>query len=244
VDVLALIPARGGSKGIPRKSVREIAGKPLVAWSIEQALASTLVERTIVSTDDAEIADVARAFGAEVPFMRPAEFAADDSLDIDVFRHALEWLGEHDGRVPELIVHLRPTAPLRAADAIDRAVRAMLDDPDADSLRSVSRPLQSPYKMWRIEDGLLEPLVSVPGTDEPYNEPRQSLPAVWWQNGVVDVVRARTVLELGSMTGRRILAFRVEGPVVELDYEDSIPAAERLLLADAGEPSGVERHPS
>jgi N-acylneuraminate cytidylyltransferase len=236
VEVLALIPARGGSKGIARKNVREIGGKPLVAWSIEHALASALIGRTIVSTEDDEIADVARAYGAEV-LDRPAELAADDSTDLDVFRHALGSLSE----LPEAVVHLRPTSPLRSPEVVDAAIRRLLDDPDADSLRSVSWPKQSPFKMWREAGSYLEPLLD--DIPEAYNLPRQRLPEVWWQNGYVDVVRSRTVLEQSSMTGARILAFAIEGPVVELDYEASIAEAERLLRAVELAPAAPE-HPS
>lgn len=240
--VLALIPARGGSKGIPRKNVRIVAGKPLIAWTIGHALAAASIDRTIVSTDDEEIAEAARSSGAEVPFMRPAELAGDESRDLDAFRHALGWLDEHEGYEPELVVHLRPTCPVRSVARVDEAVRLMAAHPEADSLRSVSWPVQTPYKMWRNAGPYLEPLLRVEGVAEPYNEPRQSLPDVWWQNGYVDIVRARTVLDLGSMTGQRILAFPVDEPIVELDYEESIAEAERLLLAGAkGRPP---RHPS
>src|SRR4249919_39335 len=112
-NILALIPARGGSKSIPRKNLLPIAGKPLIAYSIEHALMSQHVTRTVVSTDDPEIASVARACGAEVPFMRPAEFAQDLSTDLEVFRHALTWLREHERYECGLVVHLRPTGPVR-----------------------------------------------------------------------------------------------------------------------------------
>ena len=177
-DVLALMPARGGSKSIPRKNVLVVGGKPLIAHSIVQARAVKLITRTIVSTDDAEIADVAKAFGAEVPFTRPAEFAQDRSLDLDVFRHALAWLRDHESYRPDLVVHLRPTGPVRRVERIDAAIQMMLDDPAADSLRSVSAPVQSPYKMWRIDGGRLEPLLRIPGVDEAHSSPRQGLPAV------------------------------------------------------------------
>jgi CMP-N,N'-diacetyllegionaminic acid synthase len=228
-EILALIPARGGSKGLPRKNVLPLGGKPLIAHTIETALAAELVTRTIVSTDDEEIAEVARAYGAEVPFMRPAELAQDASTDLDVFRHALEWLAATEGYEPELVAHLRPTNPLRLPGDVDAALRAMLDDPAADALRSVSWPVQTPYKMWRQDGGYLVPLVAVEGVAEPYSMPRQSLPEVWWQNGYVDVVRPRTVRELGSMTGARVLPFVVEDPGVEIDYADGLEKAEELL---------------
>ena len=120
-QVLALIPARGGSKGIPRKNIISIAGRPLIAYTIEQAQRSQHINRVIVTTDDEEIAAVSRSFGAEVPFLRPGAFAQDLSPDIDVFRHALGWLQGHEGYAPELIVHLRPTGPVRRVELIDQA---------------------------------------------------------------------------------------------------------------------------
>jgi CMP-N-acetylneuraminic acid synthetase len=247
MDVLALIPARGGSKGLPRKNVLPLGGKPLIAHTIETALASELVTRTIVTTDDDEIAGAARAHGAEVPFMRPAELAQDDSTDLDVFRHALEWLAAEEGYEPELVAHLRPTNPLRVPGDVDAALRLMLEHPEADALRSVSWPAQTPYKMWRAVDGYLVPLVEVEGVGEAHSVPRQSLPEIWWQNGYVDVVRPRTVLELGSMTGRRVLPFVVEDPGVEIDYADGLRRAEELLqrrMEGRDEQEHGPRHPA
>ena len=233
-EILALIPARGGSKSIPRKNLLMIAGKPLIAYSIEHALQSRHVTRTIVSTDDPEIASVAQVFGAEVPFIRPAEFAQDHSPDIDVFRHALTWLRDREGDRCELVIHLRPTGPVRRVSLIDRAIEVMLDHPEADSLRSVSMPVETPYKMWRIVNGYLEPLLSVGGVTEPYCAPRQSLPDVFWQNGYVDIVRPKVVLDEGLMCGRTILPFVIEEPIFEIDYADSVPRVEAAL-------SGVEQ---
>jgi len=236
-NILALIPARGGSKGIPRKNVRLIAGKPLIAYSIEHALNSRHIGRVIVSTDDEEIAAAARAAGAEVPFMRPAEFAQDLSPDLDVFRHALRWLQERENYLPELVVHLRPTGPVRRIELIDEALARMLATPGADALRSVSVPTLTPYKMWRIENGWLKPLLTVPGIKEPHSMPRQLLPEVYWQNGYVDIVRPRTILEKNSMTGDVVLPFVVTDRIFELDYEESIPELECVLQALArGEP--------
>jgi CMP-N,N'-diacetyllegionaminic acid synthase len=228
-EILALIPARGGSKGLPRKNVLPLAGKPLIAHTIATALESETITRTIVSTDDDEIAEAGRAHGAELPFMRPAELAADDSLDLEVFQHALSWLAREESYEPELVVHLRPTNPIRRAERVDEAVRAMLADPRADSLRSVSVPVQTPYKMWRREGAYLVPLVEVAGVRDAHSHPRQSLPEVWWQNGYVDVIRPRTVLELASMSGERVLPFVVQDRFVEIDYADAFAAAEELL---------------
>lgn len=238
-DVLALIPARGGSKGIPRKNVIMVGGRPLIAYSIQHARVSRHITRTVVSTDDEEIARVAREHGAEVPFMRPAEYSQDLSPDIDAFRHALSWLEENEGYRPELVVHLRPTGPIRRVELIDQAIEHMLDHPEADSLRSISWPTQTPYKMWRIENGNLERLLHVDGLPDACSMARQMLPEVFWQNGYVDIIRPRTILDHGMMTGDRVLPFVINDPIYELDYPESIPGLEAALerLA-AGEVTG------
>jgi CMP-N,N'-diacetyllegionaminic acid synthase len=246
-EILALIPARGGSKSIPRKNILPLAGKPLIAYSIEQARAAQHITRVIVSTDDEEIARVAREHGAEVPFMRPSEFAQDLSPDIDVFRHTLIWLRHHEAYVPELVVHLRATGPVRRVELIDEAIERMVAHPEADSLRSISSPIQTPYKMWRIEEGYLQPLMTVDGLVESYCMPRQMLPPVYWQNGYVDIVRARIVLEQGLMCGHTILPFITNEPMLEIDYAESLPVVEEALLRlQRGEPLETpheKRHP-
>jgi CMP-N,N'-diacetyllegionaminic acid synthase len=229
-DVLALIPARGGSKSIPRKNVLEIAGKPLIAWSILQALESGRITRVVVSTDDAEIATVAENYGAEVPFVRPAEYAHDLAPDIDVFRHALTCLAESESYSPEVIVHLRPTGPVRRVSDIDDAIDLLLSHPEADSVRSVSLVQQSPYKMWRVrDDGTMEPLLNLTGMPDCQSRPRQTLPPVYWQNGYVDVVRPRAVLEKASMWGTTVLPFFVETKLFDLDYPEHIAPLEQAL---------------
>jgi len=244
-EILALIPARGGSKSIPRKNLLTLNGKPLIAYSIEQALASRLITRVMVSTDDEEIADVARSFGADVPFMRPAAFALDDSPDIDVFRHALTTLRDRVGYQCDCVVHLRPTGPVRQVTRIDEAIELFLSHPEADSLRSVTAPAQTPHKMWTRRGAYLEPLLLVDGVVEPHCQPRQSLPEVFWQNGYVDIVRPAVVIERGLMCGDRILPFVMHEPVYELDYPEQIAAVESALrdLERGVTTPSVLRHP-
>jgi CMP-N-acetylneuraminic acid synthetase len=233
-EILALIPARGGSKSIPRKNIRPFAGHPLIAYSIAAGLQAQTVTRVIVSTDDEEIAAVARRFGAETPFLRPAEFAQDNTTDLPVFQHALSWLAEHENYHPEIVVQLRPTSPFRRVSHIDEAVRLLLERPNADSVRTVCIPFQNPFKMWRIgPDGFMDPLgvtLGVPG--EPYNLPRQALPEVYWQTGYVDAARAATILEKGSMTGTHILPLIIDpSQWIDIDSSDDWRRAERLLLS-------------
>jgi len=206
-ETLALIPARGGSKGIPRKNIRPFAGYPLIAYSIAAGLQAEAVTRVIVSTDDEETTAIARRFGAEVPFLRPAELAQDNTTDLPVFEHALKWLAENEGYKPDVIVQLRPTSPIRPRDCVDNAVRLLLAHPEADCVRGVVPAGQNPHKMWRLpagENAPMQNLLAVPGIDEPYNAPRQSLPPVYWQTGHVDAIRTTTILEKGSMSGRII----------------------------------------
>jgi N-acylneuraminate cytidylyltransferase len=218
-EVLALIPARGGSKGIPSKNIRSFAGFPLIAYSIAAGLQAERVTRVIVSTDDPEIAQVAKGYMAEVPFMRPSELAQDQTLDLPVFKHALDWLRENESYQPELVVQLRPTSPIRPKGLVDRAIGLLADQPMADSVRGVVPAGQNPYKMWRIgQDGQLAPLLEVEGIPEPYNAPRQILPAVYWQTGHIDVIRPDVILKKESMSGEVILPVRID-PAFTVDID-------------------------
>ena len=229
-EVLALIPARGGSKSIPRKNIRPFAGHPLIAYSIAAGLAARSVTRTIVSTDDKEIAAISRRYGAETPFLRPAEFSQDQTPDLPVFQHTLRWLDENEGYLPDIVVQLRPTSPFRRVAHIDGAVSRLLDRPEADAVRTVCIPFQNPFKMWRIgADGIMQPLVQTK-FHEPYNMPRQALPEVYWQTGYVDVAWSRTILEKNSMTGERILPLTIDpSEWIDIDSPDDWRRAERLL---------------
>lgn len=160
-EVLGVVQARGGSKGIPGKNIRNLGGYPLIAYSIASALASELVTRLIISTDDNEIAEVARVYGAEVPFMRPDELATDDAQDFPLFEHALTWLKSNENYVPQIIVQLRPTSPLRPKGSIDTAVKLLSEDSQADCVRTVIPSQQNPYKMWRADKKYLNPLLGM-----------------------------------------------------------------------------------
>jgi len=202
-QILALIPARGGSKGIPRKNIKPFAGYPLVAWSIAAGLQANSISRVIVSTDDAEIAAVAREYGAEVPFLRPAELAQDRTPDLPAFEHALKWLEDIESYKPDFVVQLRPTSPLRPKDMVDGAIKILVENPDADSVRGVVPAGQNPYKMWRFNgyDRPMKPLLDVEGIAEPYNAPRQILPPTYWQTGHIDAIRIMTITRKHSLTG-------------------------------------------
>jgi N-acylneuraminate cytidylyltransferase len=230
MEVLAVVPARGGSKGLPRKNVAPFLGRPLVVWSVDAARDAQLVTRVVVSTDDAEIAEIASANGAEVPFVRPAELAADDVRDLPVFEHALGWLREHEGYVPDVVVHLRPTSPLRPAGLVDQAIQLLLDEPRAESVRAVCEAPCNPYKMWRITDGVLAPLLDS-DVPEHWNAPRQALPTVHWQIGTVDAIRTATIVSGHSMSGDVIVPLVVD-PALAGDIDDqwSFESTERMAV--------------
>jgi N-acylneuraminate cytidylyltransferase len=231
-EVLALIPARGGSKSIPRKNIIDFAGYPLIVYSIMAGLAAETVRRVMVSTDDEEIAEISRRYGAETPFVRPDEHARDNTPDLPVFVHALEWLAENEGYKPDIVVQLRPTSPFRRVSHIDGAVYRLIERPDADAVRTVCIPFQNPFKMWRIgSDGLMIPLGSDLGVlKEPYNQPRQALPEVYWQTGYVDAAWTDTILTKNSMTGDEILPLIIDpSEWIDIDSPDDWRRAEKLI---------------
>ena len=234
MEVLAIIPARGGSKGLPNKNILHLINHPLIAYSIKAALDSSLITRTIVSTDSDEIAEVARNYGAEVPFIRPEEFAQDLSTDLDVFTHALKWLEENENYKPDFIVQLRPTSPIRKASLIDECILKLVNS-NADSLRIVTPSPISPYKMWKIEDQSkpLIPLLTIEGVNEPYNEPRQRLPKTYWQIGTLDVIKAETLLSKKSMSGSNILPHIVSNVwAIDIDEIQSFVKAAEVIKSD------------
>lgn len=228
-DVLAIIPARSGSKSVVDKNIRIIAGKPMIAYSIEHGLKAECIDRVIVSTDSEKYADIAREYGAEVPFIRPAEYATDTSLDIDVFRHALLFLKENEGYEPELVVQLRPTYPIRRISDIEAMVKYMREHPDVDSMRCIAPAKEVAYKMWfKDDDGMLSPIMK--DIPECYNMPRQQLPKIYYQNACIDVVRSKVILEQNSMSGKKIAGYEMDENF-DIDTEEEFKrAAARLEL--------------
>jgi N-acylneuraminate cytidylyltransferase len=233
-EVLAVVQARGGSKSIPRKNARPLAGHPLIAYSIAAALDARRVTRLIVSTDDQELAAIAKDYGAEVPFMRPEGLAQDDTPDLPLFQHALDWLRECEGYEPDVVVQLRPTSPLRPAGLVDEAVEELLANARADSARGVTLANQNPYKMWKVrEDGFLKPLMDGVGLLEPYNMPRQLLPQILWQTGHIDVMRCETIRRDHSLTGQNVLPIVIDRRYcIDIDTEADWAYANWIVAHD------------
>ncbi len=218
-DVLAIVPARGGSKGIPRKNILLMAGKPLLQWTIDAARAAHCVDRVIVSTDDEEIAEVARRLGAEVPFMRPADLALDGTAGIDPILHALEQLGVDAGWT----CVLQPTSPLRTANDIDGA-RAFVEQRDADAALAVTAVRQ--HAAWHKHSDGEGWLVT------PQQPPavRQALPHVWCPNGALYLVKTAVLRRERTLLPRKTVAWDMPASrSIDVDVPDDLVIVEALL---------------
>lgn len=221
--VLGVIVARGGSKRLPGKNVRRLGGKPLIAWSIEAALAAKSITQFIVSTDSDEIARAAEAFGACVPFLRPGEFATDESNVVDALSHAVVAMDSR-GICADVVVLLQATSPFRTADDIDGAVELLIAQ-NADTVLSTRPAADHPYWVWKDSGGRLEPLF----TREQMALPRSAIPPMYVETGALYVVR-RQVLDRGTLYGDVILPYRTSSrAALDIDDEDDFRRAEQLL---------------
>lgn len=226
MTVVALIPARGGSKGIPRKNLVTIAGRPLIAYTIEAARGAGCFDHVIVSTDDAEIAEVARHYGAEVPFLRPAELAGDTSPMLDVLCHALGWC-ESTGERVDVMVLLQPTSPLRTARHISEAV-ALFFERDATSVVSVMEvPHQfNPVSVLTIDEGILHPYLK----ESPLITRRQDKPRVYARNGPAVLVCAPGTLRAGELYGAACVPYLMSAAdSLDIDEREDLELAEWLI---------------
>lgn len=205
---VAIIPARRGSKGVPGKNIKLLGGYPLIAYSITAAKLTKKMQRIIVSTDSEIIADIALRYGAEVPFLRPKEFASDTSPDIEFILHLLNWFQDNEGIIPEYLIHLRPTTPLRNPELIDNAISSIENDSEATSLRSIQELGEAPEKFFRInERGYLTGLFPDDPRPEYYNLPRQTFPPAYYPNGYVDIIKPPYVLKDNRLHGHKMMGF-------------------------------------
>lgn len=218
-EVFALITARGGSKGVPGKNLRVVGGKPLIAWSIDAARAAACVDRVVVSTDDEAIADVARGCGAEVPFLRPAELARDDTPGIAPVRHAIETVGVTSAWT----LLLQPTSPLRTAADIDAAF-AVVAATGADAVLGVTAVRQhAAWQRERDEHGWLRAIEAPPAT-------RQQLPQRFCPNGAIYLCRTAIILEQQTLTPKKTAAYEMPGSrSIDVDLIDDVVMVEALL---------------
>ena len=233
IKTVAIILARGGSKGVPRKNIRDLYGKPLIAYAIEPGLQATTIDRVIVSTDDEEIADIAKEYGAEVPFIRPTELAEDNTADMPVYRHLIEWLKENEDYSFDLLVNLRCTTPLKTAKMIDDAVN-LLKTGNCDSVRTANlvRGEEHPYWMFKKgDDGIAESFVDGIKLED-YHQ-RQLLPPCYALNFLVDAMRVDVVMKSSYPCGTKVKLLEIEDILrtLDIDTEEDLAICNALLEA-------------
>ncbi len=216
ISTWVLVPARAGSKGVPNKNIRKLGGHALLAYSVRAGLLARSVDRVIVSTDSEEYAEIARSYGADTPFIRPAEHADDQAGDDAVVGHLMRWLAENGEAVPDLIAYLRPTAPLRDPGVVDAAVAELRGQSDATSLRSIHPMSETAYKTLEFEDGRLKPLGMVDGDLDTVSAPRQGFPVTYFGNGYVDVFRGSRPLDGKPLYGDQVAGFMTD-PISDID---------------------------
>lgn len=226
-EVLALIPARSGSKGVKDKNIKLLGGKPVINWSIEACLKSKKIDRVIVSTDSKEYAEIALKAGAEVPFLRPVEISKDNSGDKEFIVHALNFLKEHN-ELPELIAHIRPSTPIRNPDIIDKAIEVFMDSDNATALRSVHKMSESSYKNFEItSDDYLIPL-GAKYTNDISNNPRQSFPPTYTANGYIDILSTKFITNFDLIHGEKVIPFMTP-LTLEIDTEEDFMMLEHVI---------------
>jgi CMP-N-acetylneuraminic acid synthetase len=232
-EVLAIIQARGGSKAIPGKNIKPLAGKPLIAWTILQAQKSKLITRLIVSTDDNQIASISKKYGAEVPFLRPKKYATDRAKSLGVLQHALNWLAKNEDYQPDLVVQLKPVNPLRRAQHIDKCIQTFLKSKNIDSVITVTETPAHPLKSWKFKAAkFLTPFVpeSVYHIKEAAKLPRQMLPPAFVNNSCVHVISPQTILKKNSTLGTQVKGVVMsQADSINIDTQLDFALAEILI---------------
>ena len=200
----------------------------MIVYSIIAGQLSEKIDRCIVSTDSQEIADIAKNYDADVPYLRPSEFATDSSTDIEYIKHAIDWFDENEGYIPEYWVQLRPTTPLREPEVINKAIKEIIGHPEATSLISIHEFAETPGKMFGMQDGYLHGLCPLDPRPEYYTLPRQEFAPAYFGNGYVDIVKTSTIIKYNSCYGPRMLGF--EAPDTgEIDIPEDFKRVEYYL---------------
>jgi N-acylneuraminate cytidylyltransferase len=219
MNIVTVIPARSGSKGVPDKNIRELSGKPLIAYSISAAIKSKLIDRVIVSTDSEKYASISKNYGAEVPFIRPNEYSRDKSTDYGFVKHLLDWLTENEGNTPDYIIHLRPTTPLRDPSVLDNSIEKFMNNVEATSLRSAHEMSETAYKQFELEGKYFKTICTSSFDLDDANNSRQSFPKTYSPNGYVDILRTSHILENHLLHGNRVMGY-VTDFAIEVDTID------------------------
>ncbi len=232
-NVFAIIPARSGSKGVPNKNIRILKGHSLLEWSISACKKSKLINEIFVSTDSKKYKELAIRAGAKAPFLRPKEFSGDNSTDFEMIAHFLEWLSNKNKILPEYLVHIRPTTPLREPNIIDKAIEYIVNNPQATALRSVHLMSESAYKTFEItNEGILRQLGSSNSQLDEANKPRQQYPNTYVANGYVDVLKTSYILESSTIHGNLVLPF-LTPLTTEVDSEEDFNYLNYLIDQEA-----------
>jgi CMP-N-acetylneuraminic acid synthetase len=218
---LAVVTARSGSKGVPDKNIRQLAGYSLLEWSIMACKKVELIDHVFLSTDSKKYAEIGKEAGAEVPFLRPEHLASDQATDLEVFTHFVDWMATA-GMNYEGVLHIRPTTPLRDPAVIQAAIEMyFLFKDQITSLRSIQEMSESAYKSFEVlEKGLLKPILAGSSLDD-VNAPRQSFPKTYTANGYVDIVKPTLIKELNQFHGTKIMSFLTPS-TIEIDTEDDL----------------------
>jgi CMP-N,N'-diacetyllegionaminic acid synthase len=224
VKVVAIIPARSGSKGIKDKNIRLVQGHPLIAYSIAAAKLSKYINKVIVSTDSKVILQISNDYQAETPFIRPENISKDSSLDIEFFKHYLDFCISSSTDIPDLIVHLRPTTPCREISIIEDAIEFMINNGNVDSLKTMHKINMVPYKLFKDIGGYAKPLLLKTNIKESYNYPRQFFEDSFLPNGLIDIIRPINVLEKGVLYGEKIKLLKTEKSI-DIDREEDLELA-------------------
>jgi len=230
-DVVAVIPARSGSKSVVDKNIKLLGGHPLIAYSIAAAKLTNGIDRVIVSTDSAEYASIAREYGAEVPFLRPPKISGDNSTDYEWVKHVLDWMQNEEDFVPSYIVHLRPTTPLREIEVIDYAIEYMMKNIKATALRSAHKTHLTPYKMFKLNGEYMKPFLNYEGVKEFYNLPRQFFEDVYIPNGYIDIIKPSVFMNTGLLHGDRIKLWETD-VIPDIDTVADFNFAENILCKE------------
>jgi len=225
--VCAIIPARGGSKGVPGKNIKCLKGYPLIAYSIAAAKLSKNIQRIIISTDSEEIAILSRKYGADVPFLRPPELALDNSKDIDFMLHVIDWCEMNEKGAPEYWVHLRPTTPLRDPLIVDMAINQLINNSEATSLRSGHVASESPFKWFRRDDqGYFRGIID--NSTDSANNPRQQFPDVYIPDGYVDVLKSSFIKKTKTIHGNKMIGY-ISPFCTEVDTSDDFDYLQHMI---------------
>ena len=228
INVLCVIPARSGSKEIKDKNIKKFVSKPLLAHTINYAKSCKWITKTIVSTDSKKYAEVAKNYGAEVPFIRPKKYSSDTSQDIDFIHHALISCEKLFNIEYEFTILLRPTSPVRPKGLIEKGLKLMIEDPLASSLKAVTKSNEHPYRQWIVDGNYIEGYEK--SIYEPYNLPRQKLPIVYYSAGDIEIIRRETIIS-GSVSGKKIIPLILKKhEVVDIDSETDWKNAEEIYV--------------